>query len=522
MLQQQGLEFDDYVDILRRRWWLFLLPAIIGAGLAYGISLFLINRYTSQSLVLVERQQVPDSFVQPVFTSNLDQRLAALEEQIFSRTRLQPLIDSLDLFKYRQVVDLKRFMPVSQVIAWLTDQGDEAPMEWRIEQTRLAISVRPVESVIHDPKGSLPGFHITFTYSDPRVAQSVCDRITSMFIDQDIRFREQATKGTTEFLGDQLQVAKQQLDEQDARLAQFKQKYLGSLPEDTQTNLSILTTLNIQLEAAAESLQRALQDKSYVESFLDQQLASLKAINTPEGARREALRQQLAQMESKLIQLKSQYTNKYPDVLKQEAAIALLKKNIRMRELSPPSKADSTAHEPLQVEPANIQQLRSQLRADEENLKALSREQTRLKGQIKLYQSRVEMSPAIEEKYKEITRNHQTALSFYNGLLKKKQESAMAADLQTRQQGEQFRVLDPANLPASPTFPNRPLFGLAGLGLGLVVGLGLTWLLEGRGKILRTERDIETLLGVPALAVVPNVAFKMEKKPVRPSGGKSS
>ena len=132
------------------------------------------------------------------------------------------------------------------------------------------------------------------------------------------------------------------------------------------------------------------------------------------------------------------------------------------------------------------------------------------------------MSPAIEQQYKEITRDHQTALTFYDGLLRKKQQSAMAADLQRRQQGEQFHVMDPADLPPSPSFPNRPLFGLAGLGIGLMIGLGLVWFLEGREKILRTERDVETLLGIPILAAVPNVVFRVESKASLSSGKKGN
>lgn len=521
MVQQQ-LEIDDYLAILRRRWWLLMLLGILGAAIAYGTSLLLLNRYTSRSLVLVERQQVPDNFVQPVVTTDLDQRLATLEEQILSRTRLRPLINNFGLFKEREYFDLKRLKPVVELLGRIMAQGSEASDEWRIEQTRAAIGVKPVKSIIQDPKGGLPGFYISFTYSNPQTAQQVCDRITSMFIDEDIRFREQAAQGTTDFLDNQLQDAKRQLDQQDARLAKFKQKYLGALPDDTQTNLSILTSLNVQLEGVTGSIQRTAQDKSYVESFLEQQLETLKSKASPATSQKDTLQKQLTQMEGQLIQLKSEYTDKYPDVVNLEATIAQLKKKIQEKNTSPPPKSHPTTQQPVVVEPQQIQQLRSQLRADEDNLKALYQEQKQLKNQISLYQSRVNMSPAIEQQYKEITRDHQTALTFYDGLLRKKQQSAMAADLQRRQQGEQFHVMDPADLPPSPSFPNRPLFGLAGLGIGLMIGLGLVWFLEGREKILRTERDVETLLGIPILAAVPNVVFRVDSKASLSSGKKGN
>jgi len=521
MVQQQ-LEIDDYVAILRRRWWLLMLLGILGAALAYGISLLLMNRYTSRSLVLVERQQVPDNFVQPVVTTNLDQRLATLEEQILSRTRLRPLIDNFGLFKEKEIFDLTRVKPVAQLLGRVMNQGSQASAEWRIEQTRAAIGIKPVQSVIQDSKGGLPGFYISFTYSNPQIAQQVCDRITSMFIDEDIRYREQAAQGTTDFLDSQLQDAKRQLDEQDARLAKFKQKYLGALPDDTRTNLSILTSLNVQLEGVTGSIQRTAQDKAYVEALLEQQLETLKSKSSPASTQMDTLQNQLTQMQSQLIQLKSQYTDKYPDVVNLKAAIAELKKKIQEKDTSPPLKSGSAKPQTVPAEPRQIQQLRSQLRADEDNLKALYQEQKQLKDQINLYQSRVNMSPAIEQQYKEVTRDHQTALTFYDGLLSKKQESAMAADLQRRQQGEQFHVMDPADLPPSPSFPNRPLFGLAGLGIGLMVGLGLVWLLEGRERILRTERDVETLLGIPTLAAVPNVVFRVESKVSLSSGEKGN
>jgi capsular polysaccharide biosynthesis protein len=115
------------------------------------------------------------------------------------------------------------------------------------------------------------------------------------------------------------------------------------------------------------------------------------------------------------------------------------------------------------------------------------------------------LSPVVEQQYKELTRDYQTALDFHNDLLSKKTQSEMATDLERRQQGEQFRVMDPANLPERPSFPNRPLFALGGLGGGLALGLGLALVLEMRDKSLRNERDVEFYLQLPTLALLPSV-----------------
>lgn len=500
MLGNRELTMDDYLEILKRRWWLILVPGVVGAGIAFGVSLLLHSSYVSRALILVDQQRVPDTFVQPVVTEDIDARLSNMEEQILSRTRLEPLIDKYALFK--------------------NGSGQE-PMEELVDTMRKAIVVSPVNSVVTTKSGALPGFHIGFTYDDPRVAQQVCEEITSMFIDQDLRFRLQAAQGTTNFLQGQLDDAKRQLDEQDAKLADFKRRYIGELPDDTQANLNLLTTLNTQLEAVTQSLNRAQQDKVYTESLLAQQVGAWQAFsaanagNTPQP---QTLQQELAAMQSNLVLLESHYTPEYPDVIKLKNAIRDLKAQIKKNEAAaetnpapPQTPAKAVANEPPQ-----IQQLRSQLRAQEDAIQTATKDQKRLKAEISLYESRIQMSPVVEQQYAELTRGYQTALEFYNGLLKKRDDSAMASDLQSQQQGEQFRIIDPPNLPVKPDFPNRPMFAGGGLVAGLALGLGLTWLLEMRDNTLRTERDVESLLSLPVLALVPPVKDLSEIR-----GGKS-
>ncbi len=134
-----------------------------------------------------------------------------------------------------------------------------------------------------------------------------------------------------------------------------------------------------------------------------------------------------------------------------------------------------------------------------------TKEQDQIKQQIKTYQDRIQSSPTVEEQYKELTRGYQTALDSYNELQKKRDDSAMATDLERKQQGEQFRVLDPANLPDKPSFPNRPMFAGGGLAGGLAIGIGLALLIEMQNTSMRTERDVEFALRLPVLAIVPAI-----------------
>lgn len=486
MLGHRELRFDDYLTILRRRKWLILVPALLGPLIAFGISVELPSRYTSQTLVLIEQQKVPDNYVEPVVTEDLNARLATMQEQILSRTRLQPEIERYHLY---------------------ADERGNSTMEELVEQMRDDISVTPVKSLTGHQR-SLPGFTISFTASDPRVAQQVCAEITSMFIEENLKQREQSAQSTTNFLVTQLDDAKRKLDEQDAKLAQFKRRYIGALPDETQTNLNILASLNTQLAAVTQALNRTQQDKTYVESLLAQQVASHNALNSVNGPRPEKLQDDIADKQAQLVTLEARYTPDYPDIVKLKDEIARLKKQAK-RDTATEKKSDSEqeTQDAGLPEPPQIQQLRSRIQAYDQAINNYSQRQEQIEGQIKTYQSRIQLSPIVEQEYKQITRDYQTALDFYNDLLKKKNQSEMATDLERRQQGEQFRILDPANLPEKPSFPNRPLFALGGLGTGLFLGLGLAFLFEARDKSLRNELDVESCLGVPTLAVVPHLSM---------------
>jgi polysaccharide chain length determinant protein (PEP-CTERM system associated) len=503
MLGHRQLNFDDYLEIVRRRWWVMLIPALVGAVGAYLFSLTLADQYTSRTLVLVEQQKVPESYVRSVVTGDIGQRLGTMQEQILSRTRLQPIIEKFGLFQ--------------------SDKG-QAPMEDRVARLRSSISVTPVRSLVSTRGDELPGFTISFNASDPRLAQQVCGEITSMFIEENLRLREQSAVGTTDFLKTELEQAKQKLDEQDAKLAEFKQRYLGSLPGNEQTDMNMLTGFASQLDAVTSQLNRAQQDKAYAESLLAQQLSAWQASQATGGPRQDTLEQQLANLQLQLAAMQSHYTADYPDVIRLKDAISALKKKIEDNAAQAKNKSAPEPERANLPEPPQIQQLRLQIHQAEILIGEKTREQARLKAKVGTYQARLSMSPMVEQQYKELTRDHQTALQFYNDLLAKKNQSQMATSLERRQQGEQFRVMDPPDLPQRPSFPNRPLFAGGGLGVGLALGLGIALLLEFWDKSLRTEDDVEYFLGLPTLAMVPRISGKNgnERHAARPGTGKKA
>ena len=331
-----------------------------------------------------------------------------------------------------------------------------------------------------------------------------------MFMEENLKVREQRAECTTQFLQKQLDDAKAKLDEQDRKLAEFKQHYIGQLPGQEQTNMTLLLGMTTQLDSVNQALSRAQSDKAYMESQLAQQLAALDSASKS-GTSPETLEQQLSLMKNELVTLEARYTADHPDVIKLKGNIATLEKKVEatraQAKQAPPPKERVNFSEPIEVG-----QVRNQIHTAEMTIREKTKEQERLQQQIKLYQSRVQLSPVVEQQYKELTRDYDTAVTFYNDLLNKKSQSEMATSLEKRQQGEQFRIMDPANLPEKPTFPNRPLFAGAGLAGGLGLGLALTMLLEMADRSLRTERDIEAVLELPALGLIPTLGAGHDNK----------
>jgi protein tyrosine kinase modulator len=485
---QRELTPADYIAMLRRRWILILIFALIGAPLAYGISRFLPNRYKSQTLVLIEPPNVPTTFVPQVDMTSIGQRLASMQQQILSRTRLEPIVRQFGLY---------------------SEDMNKVPMDQLVARLQKAIDVTPVQPMIETGVRDLPGFFVSVSLDNPRNAQVVCTAVTSMFIEESLGIQQRHAAQTTQFLSEQLVEAKANLDAQDAKLAAFKSRYIGSLPDDEQTNLNLLTGLTSQLDAANQALARAQQDKSFAESMLTQQVAAWQA--SQNGHNPDTLEQQLAAMQNQLASLQLRYTDDYPDVVKAKSDVAALKREIA-ESADGKTAPDLGKAQKSSVEPGQITQWRTQIHTAELMIAEKTREQEQIKKQIELYQGRVQGSPVVEEQYKELTRGYQTALDSYNDLLKKRSESAMSGELNREQQGEQFVVLDPANLPDTPSFPNRPLFALGGLAGGLAVGLGLAFLLETQDTSLRTERDVEVSLRLPVLAMVPAIEPVVSKK----------
>lgn len=503
MIENRVLTMDDYGAMLRRRLKTILVPTLLAPLAGFLISYAFPPKYTSQALVLVEEQKVPQGYVAPVVTEDLSQRIATLEQKALGGDRLRPLIAKLNQ------QGILRGGSVDDVI-------DEIRSGVTIEPVQMVMVPNPTTTKGSGPRPGLglgpsktpqvPGFNLNFTAKTPHEAQAICAGVTDIMLQENLRDREQVAQNTTDFLTRQVEDAKNNLNDLDGKLAAFKRQYMGQLPGDEDSNLKILTAMNSQLDATTQTLNRAQQDKTYTESLLAQQLAAWKSSQSSSNP--QTLQQQLALAQTQLISLQERYTDDYPDVVKTKKQIADLQKKLNEINSAAPNSTAPSGNQASATEPPEIQQLRMQIHQYDQVIAQSTRDQKNLESQIKVFQGRVSLSPAVEQQYKQLTRDYDTAQKFYDDLLAKKTQSEMQTAMEREQQGEQMRLQIPAGLPDSPSFPNRLMFAGGGLGGGLALGIALGLLLELRDKSLRNEGDVIAALELPVLSQLPWVGVE--------------
>ena len=494
------LGWDEYwAIVVRRRWWI-LLPLFLVWAAVWGASWFLPAYYQSESLILVEQQKVPDQYVVPNVTSGLQQRLQSLTEQILSRTRLQATIDRLHLYSG----------PEGGL-----NSGDP------VEQMRNDIKIELVSAPDHP--GEYTAFKLRYSARSAELAQKVNGELSSIFIAENVNAQRQLSENTTAFLESQLADARANMAEQEAKVASFKARHLGDLPTQLESNMQILAGLQSQLQSAQQTLDAARQQKLYLESML-QQYQSVQAVTggADASAPPQTLDTELTAMRLRLQDLQSRYTEGHPDVISLKAKIAKAEKlkiqaetemaNRQKEEKSANGGNAAAIGDAVNGSPGPIMQVQSQLKANQLEITNIQQHQKDLESQITSYQARLNLTPETEQELTAISRGYEESKTNYNSLLQKQMQSQLATSLEQRQQGQQFRIVDPPSLPKKPYAPNHLWFSMVGMGAGACIGLLLTALLEMTNKRVRQEKDLVGIVPVGVLVGIPHLSTPGENR----------
>lgn len=507
--ESHQLNWEAYWAIVRRRRWWFLIPLFLGWVCVFTYSWFLPAHYRSETVILVEHQKVPQHYVISNTAAGVQERLHTMTQQILSRTRLQRIIEKFELYS-----------------------GEESPrlMDVLVARMRGDIDIELVRSP--GGRGDVSAFKVAYSSPTPELAQEITMQLTSLFIEDNLRVRQQRTENTTDFLESQLVDARQRLREQEERLREFKVRYLGQLPEQMPGNIQMLGGFQRQLQEALAAVSRAAEQKIYLESLLNQYRYLRDAVQRKKDTSIQtpgALDEQLARLESELTVLEARYTDRHPDVRQLKNRIAEteeLKKQIETELVSLANQSSSDVQSGVsagvaEARPASLEELQAQspiMRVESElktiDLKIKTREEQiqKLKAAIREYDSRINVTPLREQQLADLTRDYEQSRQNYDSLLAKKLQSELASNLEKRQQGEQFVVIDPPSLPQVSYSPDRLKLSLIGLFVGFVLGFGVGAGAELIDDRVYRELDLKGLAPVTVLVAIPPLLTPREQR----------
>lgn len=487
--KKEAINIGLYLTIISRRRWFILAPFCLAMVVGMVLAVKLPKIYEASTLILVQPQRVPEKIVTPVVDSDIENRLNTLSQQIMSRSNLERVIDQFKLFS----------------------EGSKAAqmlMEDKLESLRQRVKVEVGRSSRN--RRDADSFSIVYRDYDPHTTMRVANGLATIFIDENLKEREGTVVGTSDFLESELETMRKLLEEQEQLLKKFREKNMGELPEQLDSNLRILERLNQQLSQKEESLRSARVSLAALESEMSIRQGALANMAPPQGpastGRESEDQMSIEQLKEKLTGLQSSYTDQHPDVVRLKAKIKKLEKEQVAAVPSPDTAVTDTATSARRFSSAQLNaEAARQRTVIVGSIHALEMEILRLTQEIRDYQRRVEAAPKREQELLSIKRDYDNIRASYSSLLNRKLEADIAVNMERKQKGEQFKIIDVARLPEKPVSPDfRKLFlitTIAGLGLGA----GIVFLLEITDRSVRRLDKLEEDVGLPVLAMVPRI-----------------
>lgn len=493
--QRRPFDFEDYVDVLRRNIRWIIGPAFLGLVLATVLAYLIDDTFVSRALIRIVPQQVPENLVQTAVNQQLADRINAMAETIKSRNSLQSIITTYGLYRK----ELK---------------GE--PLDDVIDRMRRKIKIQPTEGVTNVNGRNLPAFQVSFSYENRYLAQKVCAELVGRFLTENAKTRIESAVATNQFLSDEYEKARGELEGIENKLTQFRIKNAGHLPEEMQMNMAQMNSLDTRLTGLNDSLTRAMQQKMMLESQLQIAKDRFAAIHDSNSdiavrdARLDQLDRDIATVTNNVSALQDRYTETYPDLIAARAQLDQLKQqrehllhDTQTKKADPPRPATSIASRERMDAEAVIQQLNTHIRATDVSIAELNKQISSVNQSIRQYQARVESVPVGEKEYNDLIRDRDLAKQRYQELQMKRSSSAISMEMENRKQGESLEVLDQASLPDTPTAPKRQLIIPIGLFAGLFLGLVITGVREVKDNSLKSLKDARVYTQLPILGSVP-------------------
>jgi len=533
--QTPGLKLRDALAALRR--WrravvVTLAACVLGTLL---LALLLPAYYQSTGIILIEQQEVPQDLVRSVINSYADERVQTINQRVMTTQNLLDIIHRHDLYPDKRKYDSR---------------------EELIERMRKDIAFKMISADVVDPRSGLPrqatiAFSVSYESRSPDHSVKVANDLVTLYLNENLNERNQLAQDTSSFMREESARIEKQVEDLEAKLADFKSKHVEALPELTPTKLQFLDRAQQELADAQVREMSLQQQRAYLEAQLAEikpnseivgedgkrilspadrlrsaksELASDEALYSPNHPDIERLKREIAGLEAQqgaqpatndvlrrldaaqgqLAQARQKYTPQHPDVQRLEQEVASLQAALAEQ---PPSLGPATSEAALGGPPDNPAyiQLKAQLSANLSDLAALERQMRELRARIAGYQRDITSSPELEKEYSQLKSDYETARQKYQEVRAKQMEAQVGQNLEADRKGERFTLIEPPLPPEEPISPNRPLILILGLILSLAASAGVAAVLESTDPTVRGRRDVMDLLEAPPLAIVPRI-----------------
>jgi polysaccharide biosynthesis transport protein len=498
---------DEPISVVIREYWslisrrrLIIVGTIIVCTVLAGLLCFILPKsYRSSTSILIENAKIPEDYVKGIVGSSVEERLTMIQQQVMSRSLLGQIVEEFDLYSNKVKRD---------------------GMESVLDDFKKEMKVETVGTVTARGK-SVEAFTISFAHEDPVTAMKVTAKLASRYIEENLKVREQMVTGVSAFLEQELNAAKAGLEAQEQAIGKFKTKHIGLLPEQMEANLRALDRLQSDLNATDESFHKQSDRLSLVEKSIKEYEASGSTQtglgpNSVTHSSMDPLVIRLRELEKHLTTLQAEYKDTYPDISHTKQEIAGIKRQLSAKYGDPSEEQDAEAAKTYDPYLRELIKQRNELRLEVASVKERRR---KLSEHIREFENRVEQTPSREQELMILVRDYQNMQKNYQALLDKRLNAHVAENLEKRQKGEQFRVLDPANLPTKPEKPNRLMIMLLGLIGGCGLGFGVAIGLEQLNPTFKRREEIEMLPGIRVLAAIPNFRTlyqQLKHQPVLP------
>jgi polysaccharide chain length determinant protein (PEP-CTERM system associated) len=477
------VQIRKYWGVLERRiWWIALVALGVSVSVMV-IVLLLPNMYRASTTILVNPQRVNESYVSSTVSGSVSDRLSTIRQEVMSPTQLTVLMNELNLYpKLRGKVS---------------------------EEGLIGRMQKSTDIEVLDSGGQkLSTFRVSFVDRDPKQAALVANRIANLFIERNLKAREIQFSGTTQFLETELAHTKQQLEEKERLLQELRARYIMDLPESKQYHLEAMNSLRDQLRSSDERVNRDRQSIVYLESMAGVMVPTIELDQQRDSSGSSSSKTQLQKLESKLQELQVRYGPNYPDVRKLRDEISQEKAKAESeKQNTTPAETQAPAPRPRANNPVVDSEVNKLKQEIDEQVKL----QANLQTQIQFHASKLQQIPVFEGQIAGLMRDYEALKNHYNELQGKKLSAEMAGELETRQAGERFEILDAALPPDKPSGPHRPLMMLGGLLAGLMCGIGAAFVVEISDESVRHASEAASIFGKPVLAGIPEITSPQER-----------